>query len=102
MFNYELLVQVKVFIVIEWVVIENIQVGKLFKKTNFMKLNSITLDVRMPKVWSFIGLKVTKLFQEPRNLDDNSENVFIRGMIMHWKPLNSLIVFNDRIKSFFL
>ena len=53
-------------------------------------------------MWSFIGLEITKFLQKFRNLNNNSEDIFIRWMIVHRKPFNSFIVLNNWIKTFFL
>ncbi len=96
------MIEVKIFIVVEWIVIKNVQIRKFFKKTNFMKLQSITLNVRMSKAWSLIGFKITKLFEKPWDLYNDSKYVLVRRMVMHRKSFNSFIVFNNRIESFFL
>lgn len=45
-----------------------------------------------------IGFKVSKLFQKPWYLSDNSEQVIRIWMIMHFKPFNCLVVLNNWIK----
>lgn len=95
------MIEVKIFIVIEGIVIKNVQIRKFFEKTNFVKLQSITLNVWMPKAWGLIGFEVTELFEESWNLNDNSKNILVRRMVMHRKPFNSFIIFDNRIKSFF-
>lgn len=67
-----------------------------------MKLQSITLNVRMSKAWSLIGFKITKLFEKPRDLYDDSKYILVRRMVVHRKSFNSFIVFDNRIESFFL
>lgn len=96
------MIEVKIFIVVEWIVIKNVQIRKFFKKTNFMKLQSITLNVRMSKAWSLIGFKITELFEKPRDLYDDSKYILVRRMVVHRKSFNSFIVFDNRIESFFL
>lgn len=55
----------------------------------------------MSEIGRFISLKVTKLFQESRNLYNDSENILIGRMVVHRKSFDSLIVLDNWIKSFF-
>jgi hypothetical protein len=67
-----------------------------------MQFDCIAFNVRMSEVGGLVSLEVTELFQESRNLDDYPENVLVRGMVVHRKALNSLVVLNHRVKPFFL
>lgn len=49
---------------------------------------------------SVIGLEIAKLFQKSRYLDDDSENVLVRGVVVHTETFNSFVVLDDWIEAF--
>lgn len=49
-----------------------------------------------------VGLKIAELLQEPRDLDDDPEDILIGWMVMHAEAFHCLIVLNNRIESLFL
>lgn len=96
------MVQVEVLVVAERVVVEYVQIRQFLQQSDLVQFNCISLNVRMPEIGRLIRLKVTKLFQEPRYLHNDPENILVRRMIVHRKPLHSLIVLNHRIKPLLL
>ena len=86
---------------VEGVVDVDLEIGEFGKQTDFVEFEHVAFDEGMAEGWGVVGLEIAEFLEESRNLDDNSENIFIRRMIVHAETLNCLVVFDDRIKSFF-
>lgn len=79
-----------------------VQIFKFSHYPNIIKLVFIANDLWMSKLRSVVCLEIRELFEESRNLCDNSKEIVWSGVIMHLKPFNCFIILDDRIKWLFL
>ena len=56
----------------------------------------------MPESGRVIGLEITEFFEELTDLNNDAEDVVIRGVVMHAKPLHFFVVFDHWVKTFLL
>lgn len=63
----------------------------------FLLLGDLSLDVRVAEIGRPLGLKVTKLLQEPGDLQHNDKEIISLGGVVHIEQLKSLTVLHDRV-----
>ena len=80
----------------------NIEIGKLFEKSDFLQLHHITFNKGMPEIGSFICFEIAEFLEELWYLNNYSENVFVRWVVVHWKSFDCLVVLYHRVEAFFL
>lgn len=60
----------------------------------------ITYDLRMSELRGIVVFEIRKLFQEPRYLGNDAEQVIGCGMIVHLESFDCLVIFDDGIERF--